>query len=242
MELQEFKKQFVQQELGVTETFGKIISFIDFGNVNHWFEEDRQRHDYIALADDEKLVVDLQKLHEFTYIFSNDARFYYGYDPQNTGSFGFIRAVRQVFGKPKVFTKHIQKIRHYLSDADMQSNTRVLHADGKGNYIYIPKCNFDVEISVDAIKLLDHYDTICLFSGDADFVHLARFLKGKGKKVLLIKGGNIVHQLREIADLVINAQDIKKHIAVVKKQKPGIEPGLADRKPESTGRTTLEDR
>ncbi|MFA6159692.1 MAG: NYN domain-containing protein, partial [Parcubacteria group bacterium] len=95
-------------------------------------------------------------------------------------------------------------------------------------------CNFDVEISVDAIKVIDHYDTFCLLSGDADFVHLARFLKEKGKKMILIKGGFVVRQLKEIADLVINAQDIKKYIAIVK-QKPGIEPGFADRKTQIHG-------
>mgnify|MGYP001566629349 CR=1 FL=1 len=238
MELQEFKKQYVQRELGITQDFGKIVAFVDFGNVNHWFEEDRQTHDYVALENDEKLTVDLQKLYEFGSLFSQDVRFYYGYDPQNEGSFGFIRATRNIFGKAKVFTKHIQKIKHYLTETDSGSNTRDIYNDKKGEFIYIPKCNFDVEISVDAIKLMEHYDTFCLFSGDADFVHLARFLKGKSKKVILIKGGNIVHQLREVCDLVVNAQEVKKHLAVIKKQKPGIKPGLADRKPESTGRTT----
>lgn len=238
MELQEFKKQYVQQELGITKDFGQIAVFVDFGNVNHWFEEDRQTYDYVGLEDDEKLSVDLQKLYDFSSLFSQDVRFYYGYDPQNAGSFGFIRATRNIFGKAKVFTKHIQKIKHHLTEADSANNTRDIHNDKRGEFIYIPKCNFDVEISVDAIKLMEHYDTFCLFSGDADFVHLARFLKGKGKKVILIKGGNIVHQLREVCDLVVNAQEVKKHLAVVKKQKPGIKPGLADRKPESTGRTT----
>ena len=195
--------------------------FIDFGNVNHWFEEDRQTHNYVALKDDEKLVIDLQKLNKFSNLFSNDTFFIMGNDPQNVGSFGFIRVARDIFGKSKVFTKHIQKIRHYLTEVDIDKNTRIIHNDNKGDFIYIPKCNFDVEISVDAIKIIEHYETICLFSGDADFVHLLRFLKGKNKKIILIKGGNIVHQLRELCDLVINAQDIKKHITIVKKQKPG---------------------
>ena len=34
---------------------------------------------------------------------------------------------------------------------------------------------FDVEISVDAVKMIDHYDTFCIFSGDADFVYLNNF-------------------------------------------------------------------
>ena len=51
MDLQEFKKQYVQQELGINESFGRIHVFIDFGNVNHWFEEDRQDHDSNPLKD-----------------------------------------------------------------------------------------------------------------------------------------------------------------------------------------------
>jgi uncharacterized LabA/DUF88 family protein len=90
---------------------------------------------------------------------------------------------------------------------------------------------------VDAIKTIEHYDTACLFSGDADFVHLLRFLKQKGKRVIIVKGGHVVHQLKDVSDLLINAQDIKKYITDIK-QKPGIKPGLADRNPESTGRTT----
>ncbi|MEK7593590.1 MAG: hypothetical protein AAB471_00310 [Patescibacteria group bacterium] len=65
-----------------------------------------------------------------------------------------------------------------------------------------------------------------------------RFLKQKGKKVILIKGGHVVHHLKSISDIVISAQNIKKHITGIK-QKPGVKPGLADRNPESTGRTTL---
>lgn len=239
MDLQDFKNEFVKQELGIIPEFGRITAFIDFGNVNYWFDEDRQTHDSIALKDDEKIRIDLEKLRDFTDILAQNKRFYYGYDPQNAGSFGFIRAAREIFGRAHVFTKHIQKIRHYIDSVDAVSGMRVVHSDKDGAFVYIPKCNFDVEISVDAIKLVKSYDTFCLFSGDADFVHLARFLKGEGKKVILIKGGNIVHQLREVSDLVINAQDIKKHISVIKKQKPGGKPGLADRKPESTGRTTV---
>ncbi len=238
MDLLEFKKQYVQQELGITEEFGKIFSFVDFGNMNHWFEEDRQTHDSVGLKEDEKLFVDIEKLKHFLSIFSNDSRFYYGFDQHNEKSIWFIQKIESIFGKNRVFTKTMQKVRHYFeSKEETLSNTRIVHHDGDGEYIFIPKCNFDVEISVDAIKIIEHYDTICLLSGDADFVYLLRFLKQKGKKVILIKGGHVVHQLKDISNLVINAQDIKKHIASIK-QKPGIKPGLADRNPESTGRTT----
>jgi hypothetical protein len=136
MDLLEFKKQQVQQELGISKDFGVTISFIDFGNVNHWFEEDRQTHDNIALKDDEKIIIDLQKLRDFSDLLANTNRFYYGYDPKNPGSFGFIRAAREVFGKARVFTKHIQNIRHYLNEEDIKINTRIVHDDKKGKFIY----------------------------------------------------------------------------------------------------------
>jgi uncharacterized LabA/DUF88 family protein len=58
-----------------------------------------------------------------------------------------------------------------------------------------------------------------LFSGDADFVSLINYLKKKGKKVVLFKGGYITSSLRNAADRVVNAQSIKKYIAEMVKSK-----------------------
>ena len=220
MDLQEFKKQFIRDELGVTEDYGSIFTFIDFGNVNKWFQDDRQDSDNKLLPEDTTLNVDLEKINDFLKIFSNDIRFYYGHDPENIGSMSFLRKTKYVFGKNKVFTKPIQWVRHHLSSDEVSTTTRQLFNDIDGSYIRLPKCNFDVEMSVDALKLLKKYNTFCLLSGDADFVYLNSYLKSKGKKIILIKGGHVTRQLRKSAHLVINAQDIKKHIAV-KKQKPG---------------------
>jgi uncharacterized LabA/DUF88 family protein len=99
-----------------------------------------------------------------------------------------------------------------------------------GVFVHLPKCNFDVEISVDAIRLLATYDTLALFSGDADFVSLIRFLRKHNKKIIPFKAGYITSALRSAPTKVINAEQIKRHIVeVVKKQKPGVEPGLANR-------------
>ena len=66
--------------------------------------------------------------------------------------------------------------------------------------------------------MLEHFDTLCLFSGDADFVYLNDFLRKKKKKVILIKAVHITKGLRNSADLIINAQRIKRHIAVKKQR------------------------
>ncbi|MCX6713486.1 MAG: NYN domain-containing protein, partial [Candidatus Vogelbacteria bacterium] len=75
----------------------------------------------------------------------------------------------------------------------------------------------DVEIAVDAIRLLDKYDTFCLFSGDSDFTYLVRYLKKNKKKFIVIASGQVFHTLAELADLYINAQDIKAEITTEKK-------------------------
>lgn len=216
MDLTELKKEYVRGELEISEEFGKIFSFIDFGNVNNWFENDNQDWDFNLIAENEKIAIDIKKLKNFADLFSDKVRCYYGKDPKNKGSVGFDYALEKVFGKHNFVSKDIQKIKHYIEDESIDYVQT--DEDGK-KFVEIRKCNFDVEMSVDAIKKIKQYDTFCLFSGDADFVYLNNFLKKHGKKVILIKGGYITTKLRKTADLVINAQKIKKHIAQIK-QKP----------------------
>lgn len=49
------------------------------------------------------------------------------------------------------------------------------------------KCNFDVELTIDAVEtaLTKESDTFIICSGDGDFTRLIKFLKGKGKKVIV---------------------------------------------------------
>jgi uncharacterized LabA/DUF88 family protein len=48
------------------------------------------------------------------------------------------------------------------------------------------KCNFDVEITVDAMDYLAEYDVFVLCSGDRDFVELVKRLKSKLKETMAI--------------------------------------------------------
>lgn len=220
MDLLGLKEKHLRETLGISEkAFPRILSFVDFGNVNYWFEDDDKDENGEPLPPGVQLNIDLKKTSQFLTLFSQDTRFYYGHDPANPGSIAFTRAARYAFGKSRVFTKPIQKIRHRLDHAEAMTNTRTVNTDAVGDYILIPKCNFDVEISVDAIRLADTYDTICLLSSDADFASLLRYLKGTGKKTILIKGGRIAGALGAVVDLKISAQTIKKHV-ILQKQKP----------------------
>ena len=222
MNLHEFSRLFIRSELGIAIEYGRIFSFIDFSNVNKWFDNDNQDWNNKLLISDERLSIDLGKLEVFVNTFSDRARVYYGEDPNNAGSLSFTYAMRKIFGARDVMTKDLQKIKHYIEQYENKISKFIVEDKNGKNYIEIRKCNFDVEIAVDAIKMFNHYDTFCIFSGDADFVYLNNYLRKKGKKIIIVKGGYITNKLRETAGLVINAQKIKKHLVkIVKKQKPG---------------------
>lgn len=206
------------------EKFSKIFCFVDFGNVNYWYDNDRRGWDGNQLADNQKLIVDIEKLASFISGFSEQKRFYYGWNPREKKSWHIvIKAERCGFIKN---TKPMQFIKHYIGEAVVNRDGRTTKKDSNGTYIEIPKSNFDVEISVDAIRLRDEYETFCLFSGDSDFTYLAGFLKKHKKKFIVIASGQVFHTLKELADLYINAQDIKGSITSVKETSPREGRGL----------------
>jgi uncharacterized LabA/DUF88 family protein len=212
MNIQELKLQ----NLGIDkEKYGKTYTFVDFGNVNHWYSKDERDADGNLLAKGQRLIVDIRKLSEFLSLFSEKKRFYYGWHKRMPRSWHIlISAERNGFVK---ITKPIQYVRHYLSAVELKHQSKAILEDDIGQYVEIPKSNFDVEISVDTIRLADEYDTLCLLSGDSDFANLAAYLKrNKRKKIIVIASGKVFHTLKEIADLYINAQQIKADITSVK--------------------------
>ena len=195
--------------------YGRIFTFVDFGNVNYWYERDMRDGDDKELTAGGKLVIDIEKLANYTKSFSTQSRFYFGLDPKQKKSFAIIAKARRFFNK--TVTKPIQKIKHYLSDGENVKKGWERNSDTRGQYIYLPKCNFDVEMCVDAIRLVDNYDTFCLFSSDSDFASLADYLKrAKNKKVILFSSGYVSYWLKNKVDLNINSQTIKKQITFIK--------------------------
>lgn len=81
----------------------------------------------------------------------------------------------------------------------------------------IRKANFDVEIAVDAMEMVDNFNTLVLFSGDSDFDYLLRKLRVKGKKILVISSKyHISKELIENSDKYI---DIKKLRSFIERRK-----------------------
>jgi len=75
------------------------------------------------------------------------------------------------------------------------------------------KCNFDVELTIDAINTLNDYEVCVLCSGDGDFVKLIKYLKGKHKKVVVIAGEDRLSRgLKKTTGQIIYLRDIKLDI------------------------------
>ncbi len=216
MDLEEFKLK----NLGIDkEKFQRIYSFVDFGNVNYWYEKDRKDFNDNLLPKSQKLIVGIENLSNFISSFSDDKRFYYGLDQRDKSTWHITKLAERF--NFKVNKKPIQWIKHYLEIEESKSIklNHKIKRDKDGIFIEIPKCNFDVEITIDAIRLIENYDTFALFSGDSDFSMLLKFLRRKGKKIILFYAGRISYTIEDYADLLVNAQKIKSFICMLKEIK-----------------------
>jgi len=84
--------------------------------------------------------------------------------------------------------------------------------DSRGNG-FKHKCNFDVELTIDAIDTIDSYDIFILCSGDGDFLKLLKYLKGKYKRVVIIAGKErLSKDLKKTSHQVIFLKEIKPDI------------------------------
>jgi len=57
MYLDEFKEKVIRDRLEINGDFGRIFVFIDFSNVNKWFENDNQDWNDRPLAKDKYLEI-----------------------------------------------------------------------------------------------------------------------------------------------------------------------------------------
>jgi uncharacterized protein (TIGR00288 family) len=71
------------------------------------------------------------------------------------------------------------------------------------------KADWDVGITIDAVKTAPGVDAIVLVSGDGDFIQLVEYLKNQGKRVeVMAFGKSTSSRLREIADEFIDMGEL----------------------------------
>jgi uncharacterized protein (TIGR00288 family) len=109
----------------------------------------------------------------------------------------FAYVVRTKTGEEKAFFEALTKL-------GIETRVRDLQEFFGG----LKKADWDVGITVDAIRIAPTVDTIVLASGDGDFLQLVEYLKNQGKRVEIIAFGKSASlKLKEVADEFINLEE-----------------------------------
>ena len=109
----------------------------------------------------------------------------------------FAYVVRTKTGEEKPFFEALTKLGIETRVRDLQEF-----------YGGLKKADWDVGITVDAIRIAPSVDTVILVSGDGDFVQLVEYLKNQGKRVEIIAFGRSASaRLKEIADEFIDLEE-----------------------------------
>jgi len=200
---------------------GRAIAFIDYANVKSWLKWSENSLDL-------KRLLELLKGEGIERIC-----FYYGTDPQNPSSFAFFQKLRDfgydVTTKPVKY--HKISLRELLQKPINQRMLKKLtpavrkifikeitKLDNQKISLLNPKCNMDVEITLDMIVGLENYQTFVLFSGDGDFEVLLKFLKSKGKRVIVIaKRRFLAGELIKNSDVFLNFDRFPEVKGLIKK-------------------------
>jgi len=106
----------------------------------------------------------------------------------------FAYVVRTKTGEEKPFFDALIKLGFETRVRDLQEF-----------YGGMKKADWDVGITVDAIKTASSADTIVLASGDGDFIQLVEYLKNQGKRMEVMAFGRTTSaKLKEVADEFID--------------------------------------
>lgn len=199
------------------------VVFIDYANVKAWVK-------------DRKLFIDLKVLYDvLKKAGARNVIFYYGTDSRNPATIGFLNKLRS-FGY-EVVTKPVKYIKIDLLELlNQRTNREILQRmkpEVKKSFVaeirrldkvkvnlFSPKANFDVEIALDMILLSENNDHFVLFSGDGDFVPIVRYLRGKGKRVIVVSGRKfLAGELLEAADTFLTLERFSQRVkGLLKKQ------------------------
>lgn len=108
----------------------------------------------------------------------------------------FAYVVRTKSGEEKAFFEALIKL-------GIETRVRDLQEFFGG----LKKADWDVGMTIDAVRIARSVDTICLVSGDGDFLQLVEYLKNQGKRVeVMAFGRSASSKLKEGADEFIDLE------------------------------------
>lgn len=166
-----------------------IIAYLDLTNMFHWQDILGWRFRIEDLA---------RQLFSFSNI--KEIKVYYGLNQKNkTNSEAFHNRIKKTGAilktKPMKFIKKdinealfFQRRTMTLFEEPIKSKIQsfIDELNESGIIIEEPKCNFDVEISMDMIDDAEKITAVMLFSGDSDLSEPLERLKIKGKKISVV--------------------------------------------------------
>jgi len=112
----------------------------------------------------------------------------------------FAYVVRTKTGEEKPFFEALIKLGFETRVRDLQEF-----------YGGLKKADWDVGITIDAVRIAPSVDTVILVSGDGDFLQLVEYLKNQGKRVEIIAFGRSASaKLKEVADEFVDLEKDKE--------------------------------
>ena len=109
----------------------------------------------------------------------------------------FAYVVRTKTGEEKPFFEALTKLGIETRVRDLQEF-----------YGGLKKADWDVGITIDAVRIAQSCDAIVLASGDGDFIQLAEYLKNQGKRVEVIAfGRSASSRLKEVVDEFVDIEE-----------------------------------
>lgn len=183
--------------------FGRIYVFVDFGNVRPWAKELWPDKNKFRINNE----IDIEKLARvINWVSPVKKIFYYGCYIKNSD----LPDDHENNKKHRRSTFRLSKARKNGFEVKTKDVKMIPHYDDFGKFLNkIPKCNFDVEITMDMIIKADKYDSIFLLSGDSDFGGLLSYLKDKGKKIIVLCTRNrMSKELQGVADVFVPAEKL----------------------------------
>jgi uncharacterized LabA/DUF88 family protein len=160
----------------------RTIVIIDYGNLEKWKKSLKWIIGIKELA---------QLIKNFSFGNKGLRRFYYGEDyGSKEKSLILSEWSRAILEKAEYnrFERCSKRVK-YIHDKDRASG-------------FDKKCDLDVEMTIDLVKLRDSYDTILLFSGDGDLMYAIEYLHNEYGKECYIFGARD-HIGREVFDAKI---------------------------------------
>lgn len=157
----------------------RTIVIVDYGNVEKWKNSLGWKVGIKQLAD---------LIKNFSYGSQSLRRFYYGADYGKSDKSGALSE----------WSRSVLERAHMNRFEVAEKRVKYIH-NQNNKFGFDKKCDLDVEMAVDLIKLRDSYDDIIIFSGDGDLMCAIKYLSETyGKKCFVF--GARGHTGREIYD------------------------------------------